>query len=70
MVKYEKSINDVIPSLFFNIKNKKISSKSKFVAIVIALILLVLGLVDINGVQGEVPKNLFSIVMLLISGFL
>jgi len=59
-----------IPSLFFNIKNKKISSKSKFVTIVIALILLVLGLVDINGVQGEIPKNLFSIVMLFVSGFL
>lgn len=59
-----------IPSLFLNIKNKKISLKSKFLAVGIALILLVLGLFDINGVQGEIPKNLFSIVMLLISGFL
>lgn len=59
-----------IPSLFFNIKNKKISLKSKFLATGIALILLVLGLVDINGVQGEIPKNLFSIVMLFVSGFL
>lgn len=59
-----------IPSLFHNVKGKKINTKSKIVALFIALILLIIGLFDFQGGNGEIPKNLFSIVMLFISGFL
>lgn len=59
-----------IGSLFGNIKGKKISNKSKLATLLIVLLLLVVSLIDFDGGQGEVPKNLFSIVMLFISGFM
>ena len=59
-----------IQPLFKNIKDQKISLKSKFITLFIALVLLVIGMIDFNGVQGEIPKNLFSVIMLFISGFL
>jgi len=59
-----------IPSLFHNIKGKKISLKSKVITLSIAFILLVIGLFDFQGGQGDIPKNLFSVIMLFISGFL
>lgn len=59
-----------IPSLFHNIKGKKISLKSKVITLSIAFILLIIGLFDFQGGQGDIPKNLFSVIMLFISGFL
>lgn len=59
-----------IGSLFGNIKGKKISNKSKLATLLIVVLLLVISLIDFDGGQGEVPKNLFSIVMLFISGFM
>lgn len=59
-----------IPSLFHNIKGKKISLKSKVITLSIAFILLIIGLFDFQGRQGDIPKNLFSVIMLFISGFL
>lgn len=59
-----------IKSLFQNIKGKKINKKGKILAFLIALLLVIIGFIDINGGDGEIPKNLFSIIMLFISGFL
>jgi len=59
-----------IKSLFQNIKDKKINKKGKTLAFLISICLIVISLIDINGSDGEIPKNLFSIVMLFISGFL
>jgi len=59
-----------IGSLFGNVKGKKISNKSKLVTLLIVFLLLVVSLIDFDGGQGEVPRNLFSIVMLFISGFM
>ena len=59
-----------IPSLFHNVKGQKISIKSKIITLSIALILLIIGLFDFQGGHGDIPKNLFSVIMLFISGFL
>lgn len=59
-----------IKSLFQNIKGKKIDKKSKAIAFIISISLVIISLIDINGSTGEVPKNLFTVIMLFISGFL
>ena len=59
-----------IKSLFQNIKGKKIDKKSKTVALLISICLVIISLIDINGGKGEIPRNLFSVIMLFISGFL
>lgn len=59
-----------IKPLFNNIKGKKIENKSKLITLLIVILLIVISLVDFQGGQEEIPKNLFSITMLFISGFL
>lgn len=59
-----------IKSLFQNIKGKEIHKKSKALAFFISICLVLISLIDINGGRSAVPKNLFSVIMLLISGFL
>lgn len=59
-----------IKDLFQTIKGKKINKKGKALAFLIAIILVMIGLIDINGGNGDIPKNFFSIVMLFIAGFL
>ena len=56
-------------SLFENVKGKKISNKGKIIALLISLVLVLISLIDINGESSTVPKNLFSLIMLFISGF-
>ena len=58
-----------IKSLFENVKGKKISNKGKIIALLISLVLVLISLIDINGESSTVPKNLFSLIMLFISGF-
>lgn len=59
-----------IKSLFQNIKGNKINKKSKIIAFLISIFLVIISLIDIGGGDGEVPKTLFSVGMLFISGFL
>ena len=59
-----------IKSLFGNIKGKKINKKGKALAFLISICLVAISLIDINGSTGEIPRNLFSVIMLFISGFL
>lgn len=59
-----------IKSLFQNIKGKKIDTKSKAIAFFIAGCLVAISFIDISGGESTVPKNLFSIIMLFICGFL
>ena len=59
-----------IKSLFQNIKGKKINKKSKTVAFLISICLVLISLIDLGGGKEEVPKTLFAVVMLFISGFL
>lgn len=56
-------------SLFENVKGKKISNKGKIIALLISLFLVLISLIDINEESSTVPKNLFSLIMLFISGF-
>ena len=58
-----------IKSLFENIKGKKISNKGKIIALLISLFLVLISLIDINGESSTVPTNIFSLIMLFISGF-
>lgn len=58
-----------IKSLFQNINGKKINNKSKLLAYLISIVLVLISLIDINGSDSTVPKNLFSVVMLFIAGF-
>ena len=58
-----------IKSLFENVKGKNISNKGKIIALLISLVLVLISLIDINGESSTVPKNLFSLIMLFISGF-
>lgn len=59
-----------IKSLFQNIKGKKIYKKSKLIAFIISVSLVIISLIDINSSKGTVSKNLFTVIMLFISGFL
>lgn len=59
-----------LKSLFQNIKNKKISNKHKTFAFLISIILILISLIDISGSKSNIPRNLFSVIMLFISGFL
>jgi len=59
-----------IKEIFQNIKGKRINKKGKVLAFLIAICLVIVSLIDINGGEGNIPKNLFSIIMLFISGFL
>lgn len=59
-----------IKSLFQNIKGKKIDKKSKAIAFIISISLVIISLIDINGSTGDVHKNLFTIFMLFVCGFL
>ena len=59
-----------LKSLFENIKGKKINKKSKAIAFLISICLVMISVIDINGGTGNVPKNLFSVIMLFICGFL
>lgn len=59
-----------IKALFQNIKGKTINKKSKVVAFLISICLVIISLIDIGGGEGEIPKTLFSVIMLFISGFL
>lgn len=59
-----------IKSLFQNIKGKKISKKSKLIAFAVSASLVIISLIDINSSKGTVSKNLFTVIMLFISGFL
>lgn len=59
-----------IKSLFQNIKGKKIDKKSKAIAFIISICLVIISLIDINGNNGEIPKSLFTVFMLFICGFL
>lgn len=58
-----------IKSLFQNIKGKKISKKGKTIAFAISICLVLISLIDINGESSTVPKSVFSLIMLFISGF-
>ena len=59
-----------IKSLFQNIKGKKIDKRSKAIAFLISICLVIIGLIDITGGEEKIPKNFFSVIMLFISGFL
>ena len=59
-----------IKPLLKNIKGEKLSIKNITITLVISILLIVISLVDFKNGQGEVQRNLFSVVMLFISGFL
>lgn len=59
-----------IKSLFQNIKGKKIKKTGKVLAFFISICLILISLININGGTTEVSKNIFSVIMLFISGFI
>lgn len=59
-----------IKPLLGNVKGTKLSKKNLTLTLGISVILLVISLVDFQNGQGEIQRNLFSVVMLFISGFL
>lgn len=59
-----------IKPLLKNVKGEKISTKNITLTLVISILLIVISLVDFKNGQGEVQRNVFSVVMLFISGFL
>lgn len=59
-----------IKPLLKNVKGQRLSVKNMVLTISISVILLVISLIDFQNGGGSIPKNLFSIVMLFVSGFL
>lgn len=59
-----------IKPLLENVKGEKLSIKNITLTLGISVILITISLVDFQNSQGEIPKNIFSVIMLFISGFL
>jgi len=59
-----------IKPLLGNVNGYKLSRKNMTLTIGISIILLVISLIDFQNGEGSIPKNIFSVVMLFLSGFL
>ena len=59
-----------VKPLLGNVKGSKLSTKNITLSFGIAFILLIISLIDFQNGQGVIEKNLFSVIMLFISGFL
>lgn len=59
-----------VKPLIGNVKGEKLTLKNLFLTIGISVVLLIISLLEFENVQGGVEKNVFSVIMLFISGFL
>ena len=59
-----------IKPLFENVKNEKFSIKNLIFAIIISVLLIIIESLDFGSNEGIIKRDLFTIIMLFISGFL
>lgn len=59
-----------IKPLFKNVKGDKLNIKNLIFAIVISILLLIIESLDFGTSEGVIKKNLFTVMMLFVSGFL